>query len=197
MKIKKAFLICTLLFPNYFFSQNWTEQELSNANTCVNIEELSEIEKEAILYINLARLYPVKFAKIEVLPYLGPEKYGSYIENSPYKASLLKDLKNTKPMNALFFDENLRQLAICFALEQGASGYMGHDRKKCEGFYNAECVSYDMETGRDIALQLLADHDVPSLGHREICLDPGLKIVGIGFSTHKKASFCAVLDFLY
>ncbi len=197
MKIKKAFLICFLLFPNYFFSQNWTEQELSNANTCVNIEELSEIEKEAILYINLARLYPVKFAKIEVLPYLGPEKYGSYLENSPYKASLLKDLKNTKPMNALFFDENLRQLAICFALEQGASGYMGHDRRKCEGFYNAECIAYGMETGKDIALQLLVDHDVPSLGHREICLDPGLKIVGIGFSTHKKASFCAVLDFLY
>jgi uncharacterized protein YkwD len=138
----------------------------------------------------------LKFAKIEVLPYFGPEKYGAYLKDSPYKESLLSDLKTTKPMNALIFDEELRELAICFALEQGVSGYMGHDRKKCEGFYNAECIAYDMETGKDIAIQLLVDHDVPSLGHREACLDAKLTKIGIGFSRHKKASFCAVLDFL-
>ena len=99
-------------------------------------------------------------------------------------------------MNALIYNEELRELAICFALEQGASGYMGHNRKKCAGFYNAECIAYDMETGKDIAMQLLIDHEVPSLGHREACLDRDLTKIGIGFSPHKKASFCAVLDFL-
>ena len=196
MKTVLSFLLFIFISPQYFFSQAWSEQELAKANTCIFINELSEIEKEAILYINLARLFPLKFAKIEVLRYFGPEKYGAYLEDSPYKESLLSDLKITKPMNALIYNEELRELAICFALEQGVSGYMGHDRKKCEGFYNAECIAYDMETGKDIAMQLLVDHEVPSLGHRQACLDSELTKVGIGFSKHKKTSFCAVLDFL-
>ena len=196
MKTALFLILFILISPQYSFSQTWSEQELAKANTCILIDDLSNIEKEAILYINLARLFPLKFAKIEVQPYFGPEKYGAYLEDSPYKESLLSDLKTTKPMNALIYNEELRELAICFALEQGASGYMGHDRKKCGGFYNAECISYDMETGKDIAMQLLVDHEVPSLGHRQACLDSELTKVGIGFSTHKKVSFCAVLDFL-
>ena len=196
MKTALFLILFILISPQYSFSQTWSEQELAKANTCILIDDLSNIEKEAILYINLARLFPLKFAKIEVHPYFGPEKYGAYLEDSPYKESLLSELKTTKPMNALIYNEELRELAICFALEQGASGYMGHDRKKCGGFYNAECISYDMETGKDIAMQLLVDHEVPSLGHRQACLDSELTKVGIGFSTHKKVSFCAVLDFL-
>ena len=196
MKTALFLILFILISPQYSFSQTWSEQELAKANTCILIDDLSNIEKEAILYINLARLFPLKFAKIEVHPYFGPEKYGAYLEDSPYKESLLSELKTTKPMNALIYNEELRELAICFALEQGASGYMGHDRKKCGGFYNAECISYDMETGKDIAMQLLVDHEVPSLGHRQACLDSELTKVGIGFSTHKKVSFCAVLAFL-
>jgi hypothetical protein len=189
-------ILFILISPQYYFSQTWSEHELAKANTCILIDDLSDIEKEAILYINLARLFPIKFAKIELLEYFGPEKYGGYLIDSPYKESLLSDLKTTKPMNALIYNKELRELAICFALEQGASGYMGHNRKKCTGFYNAECIAYDMETGKDIAMQLLIDHEVPSLGHREACLDRDLTKIGIGFSPHKKASFCAVLDFL-
>ena len=196
MKTALFLILFIHISPQYSFSQTWSSQELEKANTCIFINELSEIEKEAILYINLARLFPLKFAKIEVLPYFGPGKYDGYLKDSPYKESLLSDLKITKPMNALIYNEELRELAICFALEQGASGYMGHNRKKCEGFYNAECIAYDMETGKDIAMQLLVDHEVPSLGHREACLDAKLTKIGIGFSRHKKASFCAVLDFL-
>ena len=196
MKTGLFLILFVLISPQYSFSQTWSEQELAKANTCILIDDLSEIEKEAILYINLARLFPLKFEKIEVLTYFGPEKYGAYLEDSPYKESLSSDLKTIKPMNALIYNEELRELAICFALEQGASGYMGHDRKKCEGFYNAECIAYDMETGKDIAMQLMVDHEVPSLGHRQACLDSELTKVGIGFSTHKKVSFCAVLDFL-
>ena len=196
MKTALSFFLFFLISSQYLFPQAWSEQELAKANTCILIDDLSDIEKEAILYINLARLFPIKFAKIELLQYFGPEKYGGYLKDSPYKESLLSDLKTTKPMNALIYNEELRELAICFAVEQGASGYMGHNRKKCAGFYNAECIAYDMETGKDIAMQLLVDHDVPSLGHREACLDSELTKIGSGFRRHKKASFCAVLDFL-
>ncbi|NBW30245.1 MAG: hypothetical protein EBR35_03160, partial [Flavobacteriales bacterium] len=117
MKTGLFLILFVLISPQYSFSQTWSEQELEKANTCILIDDLSEIEKEAILYINLARLFPLKFEKIEVLTYFGPEKYGAYLEDSPYKESLSSDLKTIKPMNALIYNEELRELAICFALE--------------------------------------------------------------------------------
>ena len=66
-------ILFILISPQYYFSQTWSEHELAKANTCILIDDLSDIEKEAILYINLARLFPIKFAKIELLEYFGPE----------------------------------------------------------------------------------------------------------------------------
>lgn len=134
MKTALFLILFILISPQYSFSQTWSSQELEKANTCILIDDLSDIEKDAILFINLARLFPIKFAKIELLQYFGPEKYGAYLKDSPYKESLLSDLKTTKPMNALIYNEELRELAICFAVEQGASGYMGHDRKNAKDF---------------------------------------------------------------
>jgi hypothetical protein len=45
-------------------SQTWSEEQLSNANTVKDIDCLTDSEKEAIVYINLARLYPKDFANI-------------------------------------------------------------------------------------------------------------------------------------
>jgi hypothetical protein len=176
-------------------AQTWTEEERKKANTCRDIDGLEDNEKEAIMYINLARLYPKKFAKIELTDYWGPEKYDRYLEGSDYKESLMDQLlTEQEPMIALVWDEELQNFAECFAEEQGANGHMGHQRKKCAKGNFAECCAYDMETGLDIAMQLLIDHEVQSLGHRENCLNPELTKVGIKFGPHKKANFCAVID---
>ena len=116
-------------------SQNWTSEELEKANTAVNVYVLSNEEKEAIKYINLARLYPQKFANIEVIYYLGPSKYGNYLKNSTYKESLLINLKYKIPVKALYFDDNMYLLASCFALESGNEGKIGHERKFCSYGY--------------------------------------------------------------
>jgi hypothetical protein len=73
MKMKKTFLF-TLLFCSHYLgiSQNWTSEELEKANTAVNTYILSSEEKDVIKYINLARLYPQKFADLEVKDYYGP-----------------------------------------------------------------------------------------------------------------------------
>lgn len=190
----KLFLVFVFFYFNTF-SQTWTEAERKAANTCQDIDDLEDNEKEAIMYINLARLYPKKFAKIELSDYWGPVKYNRYLEGSEYKESLMNQLTNeTEPMSALIWDEELQDFASCFAQEQGSSGLMGHHRKKCAKGNFAECCAYDMETGLDIAMQLLIDHEVLSLGHRENCLNPELTKVGIKFWTHKKANFCAVID---
>lgn len=193
----KQTLLFALLFCCCFngISQSWTTQELEKANTAANVNILSNEEKEAIRYINLARLYPQKFAIIEVKDYLGPSKYGDYLKTSTYKESLLVTLRYKTPVGLLYFDEGMYLLATCFAKESGESGKTGHNRNSCSKGYQAECCSYGPENGKDIALQLLIDHDVPSLGHREICLDDSYNKVGLSIKPHTVYEYCCVLDF--
>lgn len=191
--------IIVLLFlwitPMSIMAQSWSDEQLMNANTALNEIYLTSVEKEVILYINLARLYPKQFAEIEVETYEGTKKYGPYVKNSKYRSSLLKKLKSMKPVNALMPDKECYENALCFANESGKSGYVGHQRKKCPKKNYAECCSYGMDTGRDIALQWLIDHDVPKLGHRSICLDGIYSKIGISMQIHKKYETCAVAEF--
>ncbi len=181
----------TLLFALLFccclngISQSWTTQELEKANTAANINILSNEEKEVIKYLNLARLYPQKFAIIEVKDY----------SPSSYKESLLVTLKYKTPVGLLYFDESMYLLAECFAKESGESGKTGHNRISCSNEYDAECCSYGYEQGKDVVLQLLVDNDVPSLGHRNICLDESYKKVGLSIKPHTTYRYCCVLDF--
>lgn len=186
-------LILLISFTN--FAQTWTKEELTKANTLAKITDLTEVEKEAVMYINLARMYPKKFIEIEVKKYQPPNQaYVNLLEDSPYIESLIDELNELEPTAPYVYDEDLQEFASCFAAEQGASGYMGHKRKKCAAGNYAECCAYDMATGKHIAMQLLIDHDIPSLGHRINCLNPKYSKIGIGVADHSKATICAVLD---
>ena len=190
--MKQLFFIALFfLYSQVALAQDWIIQEFETANTAKDVEILTYEEKEAIRYINLARLYPKKFAAIEITNCLAD---GSYSE-SKYTTSLINTLKHMKPVGALYFNDNMFQLAKCFAEESGASGYVGHFRKTCKKGYDAECCSYGYETGRQIALQLLIDEGVPSLGHRLICLDKSMEKVGLNIQPHAKYGNCCVLDF--
>jgi hypothetical protein len=177
-------------------AQTWTSAQLEKANTAKDIAFLTPDEKEAILYINLCRLYPQDFLKNELVQYYGTVEHGNYVKNSPYRESLMKLLGTMQPVNALYFDGEAYKDAKCLAKEQGESGAIGHKRKNCKADYDAECCSYGMERGKDIAMQLLIDHQVPSLGHRLICLGKEYTKVGISVQPHKQWGVCAVLDFL-
>lgn len=193
---KIIFALSILFLTSSFNSKKeWTESQLNSANTAINIKCLSVEEKEIIKYLNLARLYPKDFAEIEVAPYNGNEKYGNYLKKSKYKKSLLKDLEKMESVRAIQFNEEMYELAKCFAKESGKAGKTGHSRKNCEDNYRAECCDYGHDNGREIILALLIDHDVPSLGHREICLSERYSIAGPSIHKHKKYGHCAVLDF--
>ena len=181
------------------FAQTWTPAQLAKANTAKNITYLSKVEKEAIMYINLARLFPSDFIRNELVVSAGMNKGFFKMKNDrgPYQTTLVATLRKMKPVKALLFDKKLFETAKCFAKEQGASGATGHSRKKCQyGGYDAECCSYGQYTGIDVALQLLIDRGVPSLGHREICLDPYYAKIGLSLHPHKQYGTCAVLDFM-
>lgn len=196
--MKKYILVTAiLLIGATAFTQEWTKEQINNANTATDIKYLSDVEKDAIMYINLARLYPKEFVKNELKDYYGPTKYGNYLKGSKYLKSLIKELEDMEAVNALNFDKELYEYAKCFAKESGEKGIVGHERVKCAKGNFAECCSYGMETGKDIALQWLIDHDVPSLGHRKNCLNGSYTKIGLSVHTHKQYGHCAVADLIW
>jgi hypothetical protein len=181
------FFLCT----NICSAQVWSVIELEKANTAKNIKGITQEEKEVIRYINLARLYPKKFASIELKKAIAEELY----KETEYTRSLQQTLNNMKPVNALTFDQGMYQLANCFAIESGKSGSYGHHRVNCVDGFDGECCSYDCQTGLTVTLQLLIDQDVPSLGHRGICLYDEFSKVGVSIKPHSYYNYCCVLDF--
>jgi len=194
----KRFTLITILLLSCFIanSQEWTTEQILKANTAKDIACLTIVEKDAIKYINLCRLYPKEFAVNEVENYFGTKKYGNYVKNSKYRQSLIKYLNSMKPVSTLNFDIELYNYAKCLAKEQGPTGVIGHKRIKCKNGNFAECCSYGMDTGLDIAMQWLIDDKVESLGHRINCLNSDYSKIGLSVHTHKKYGICAVADMM-
>lgn len=192
-------LLNQVVFSNGIFatSENWTIAQLDSANTAKQITSLSQVEKDAIMFINLARLYPKQFADIELKGYNGTIDYGDIYANCEEKKSLDRHLRSERAVQVLRFDPVLQEDAVCFAKESGEKGIVGHDRKACPKGKYAECCSYGMQSGKDIAMQWLIDKDVPSLGHRKNCLDPRFTKVGLSVYSHKKWKYCAVAEFIW
>jgi hypothetical protein len=194
--MKKLFFTLFVIIYTAANAQTWTADQTLAANTAKDIPYLTTVEKEVILYINLARLYPNDFAKIELENYVGSEKYGAYLKDPKSKKSLKKELNSMKALEALSIDKELYENAKCFAKEQGDKGEMGHVRTTCENGKYSECCSYGMETGKDIVMQLLIDHNTPELIHRKICLMGSYSKIGISVHPHQKWGICAILEII-
>jgi len=173
----------------------WTIDELHAANTAGTCGYMDSTERDLIKYCNLARMYPKKFASIEVQNYNGPVEHPDQYKNSNNKRSLISDLNASAPTTALQPDSALTIMATCFQLELEASGNTGHNRKRCTEDYRAENCSFGKSTAKDIALQLLIDEGVASLGHRKNILNPQYSQLGVAFGNHKKYRNCCVMDF--
>lgn len=178
-------------------AQTWNDDQVQLADLAREIPYLSDVEKDAIKFINLCRIYPQEFAEYEVKGYEMDSLYGVEVLQSfaEYKQSLLDQLRAQKPVDGLSFNETLFQDARCYAKEISKNERTGHSRKDCPPIRYAECVSFGMETGREVAFQWLFDRGVSSLGHRKICLDPKYKKIAIKAESHFQYNHCAVAEF--
>lgn len=174
---------------NSVSAQNWSDGEITAANTAATCPFLSQVEKDVVLYNNLARMYPKKFVAVELRE----------LQETSYVLSLKRDMNNLRPLSALTVNATVTNLAKCWAEESGSRGITGHNRINCDTYYiggsGGENCSYGKKTGRDIIVQLLVDENVASLGHRKNCLNPEFRSVGVGFATHTKWNYCCVMDF--
>jgi hypothetical protein len=195
--MRTFYIIFFLLLAGFSFSQGWTKEQIAAANTVKDITSISKEEKAVIVCINLARLYPKDFARIEVMTYTGTPRYKNKVdlENSTYKKTLLKELNSMSPLKALVFDQGGYDNAKCLSKEQSVSGEVGHKRKKCVNGLYAECCSYGENEAIPIVMQWLIDENVEDLSHRNNCLDKYLSKIGICIYTHQKYKFSAIADF--
>lgn len=191
----KIFLVVILLFNfSMLIGQSWSNYQLIAANTAANAPGLSQEEKNVFLYLNLARLYPSDFARIELKTQFG-DRYENSGKLNWYESGLKSQLLSMSSLRAMTYNSEMYQLAKCFSNETARSGKIGHDRVNCPSGYSGECCSYGYSSGRRIILQLLIDDGVSSLGHREICLSPYYNSLGASINSHKTYSNCCVLDF--
>ncbi len=196
--MKRLFLLIYLVSCcSIVNAQDWTIEQISKANTANDIPYLSNVEKDAIKYINLCRLYPEDFLFNELITYLGTKRYGFDLENSEYRKSLMVLLRTMKPVHVLNFDIDAYNNAKCFAKEQGEAGTLGHERINCPMGNYAECCSYGMDTGLDIAMQWLIDDNIASLGHRNNCLNGDYSKIGLSVNFHKIWHTCAIADMIW
>jgi hypothetical protein len=193
--MKSGIIFCSfLLLSLCSFAQEWSDDQLDEANTAADISYLTDTEKEVIQYINLCRLYPAAFADIEVKKYNGiPGIKDPSLKK--YKASLLKDLAKRESCDVLEVDKALNDDAKCFSGELSRNNRVGHQRKECKQRQYAECLAFGNQTAKQIVLEWLIDSGVASLGHRKNCLNSRFGRTGISIATHREYGRCAVAEF--
>ena len=201
-------LILLLFIPLLSFSQidnGWTNDEISNADVAREINDISDFEKDIILYHNLVRLYPKKYLKLEILNWredIYPKdtlKFDFIWDetnlNSNYYKSLIKTLKKQNKLSKLEFDRQLYKDALCLAKEQSKNGKVGHKRYRCDKVNYWESCDYGSYNGRDVVNSLLIDEGVKDLMHRNTILNPNISIIGGAVTSHPNYETVIVIDY--
>lgn len=187
--------LITFIFPVALISQTSFSKDVNSAE---KETYLTATEKQVVYYINLVRSNPALFEKTILKKYLD-----STGMNNNYTKSLIKTLKETKPMDVLQPSKELFDVAKLHAIKFGKAGKIGHDNfaertkslKPIFGSMVAENCDYGSERALDIVMSLLIDEGIPDFGHRKNILDPNYKFIGVSIQPHKKHGVNCVMDF--
>jgi hypothetical protein len=183
--------------PLASYSAEWNDAKYLKCNTAANVSYMNDEEKEVIYILNMLRTNPVLFANT-VLQKYPDENHQGFLRNIQEYKSLLDTLRKTKPLALLYPDSLCFVSAQCHAISSGKTGYVGHERqtKECKDLYFGECCQYGYKDPLPILMGLLIDQNVPSLGHRYMCIGSYGKI-GVSIQPHKVYGTNTVLDFYY
>jgi hypothetical protein len=181
------------------FESQWSLQERNLANTAINENYLSKVEKEVYYYLNLVRINPALFGKTYASAFTGSIGYSKGYAFDERKESLLLELSQLESLPLLRPDEMLFESADCFATEGGKQGIVGHDRSTtgCMKLNGAECCHYGgCFSGYEIIMALLVDagEGNAALGHRRILLNSRYNMMGVAIRGHATYKKNVVLD---
>jgi uncharacterized protein YkwD len=186
-------------------------------NTAKDVAYLSVLEKEVILEMNKVRTNPKAY-----ISYLQEERsfYEGALIKRPGEIAIrmnegvaavdecIRYLEKASPAGLLHPSDCLTKAAGMLGKYQSETGETGHNGPKgmsmggriqsaCEKAFSylAENVSYGGNTSLKIVLQLMIDDGVPSRGHRENIMNPGLNTCGLFFTTHPRYGHLCVIDY--
>ena len=192
---------------------NWNLEQL---DTALEIDYLTNMEKDIILALNMVRTDPGRYAELYIRP-IASSFFGN--RRRINGRNLITDegcvpveelyifLIHHVPVPALVTDKRLHSSADELALDQSLTGNTGHISSKGRGFAVrirsyaqwkkgvSETVGYGGKTGFDIVNNMLIDDGVSDRGHRLIMMDPVFHFVGSSVRPHGTYGFTAVIDY--
>lgn len=210
MKTIKLNILCVfILFSIHVFAQKdkptypkWSEQDYLSANTAKDIDYLTEVEKQIIYYMNIARMNPQMFSEVYLKDYL---KSGG--SRTSYVKTLEETLSKMTPVKALKPERDLYDMALKHAEDMGKTGRKGHNslqgrnlKQRFEPLQKiyisfGENIDYGKSGALDIVFSLLIDEEVKNLVHRKNILNPAYNSVNVSVQPHKKLEWIGVIDF--
>jgi hypothetical protein len=198
--------------PNWSY-QDWNVRELSTGS---DAEYLTELEKDVILHLNMARTNPEKYADDFIRPRL--QYFQGVLYREPEMPILIttegaealeeciRDMEDTDPMTALTPSYGITMAAADHAVDLSLTGGRGHvgsdnseftDRIERYGSWETtagEVISYGPVTGREIVVGLLIDDGVTDRGHRSNVLNPAFHLAGVSVEDHDSYGNVCVVD---
>jgi hypothetical protein len=190
---------------------------LDSLSTAYDTEYLSDLERDVILHLNMARTDPERYAHDFIAPrmeYFSGDVYREQgeqplltREGSSAIEECVSDMEGTDPMEPLQPSEGISMAAEDHAADLSATGETGHIGSDGSEFSSrierygqwenmvGEVISYGPVTGREIVVGLLIDDGVSDRGHRANILNPGFTLTGIAVEDHAAFGNVCVIEF--
>jgi len=187
-------------------------------DTTAAAEDLTEIERQVIIEINMARTAPAEYASRFLVPLRSfyrrtllqyPGEIGILTQEGVLALDeCISALQAAKPVSPLSPAKGLALAARAQVKDQATTGAIGHmgsdnstpiDRIGRYGKWNitaGENIDYGNGDPRRIVISLLIDDGVPSRGHRMNLLDARFKFVGVSVGAHSVYRHMCVMDFV-
>lgn len=191
--------------------------DIEKLDTGKDLNLVSQLEKDVLLTINMARTNPSKYSSDFVEPLLNSYDGNiQIIDGSRYLPNEGKSavqeavnfLKNQSPLQPLKYNVGLHLGAIDHVKDAGSNGINGHvgtdnshfwDRVNRYGklYGGGEIIDYGRDKPINVVNAFIIDEGVPSRGHRKIIFDFENTFLGASCGYHKESKIMCVVDFAY
>jgi uncharacterized protein YkwD len=199
-----------------FSLSNRSGWNLRTLDTARRAPYLSDLEKDVVLELNMARTNPAAYKAIA-------ESYASLYHGSMLRIpgmtnivtdegvaavrELVRFLASAAPVLPLAPSQGMSMAARDHQRDQARSGKTGHTgadgsdpfaRMNRYGSWQktaGENVDYGYDKARLIVLSLLTDDGVPGRGHRKNIMDGAFRVIGLACGPHPQYGSMTVMDF--